>query len=337
MRRRDTIFGLVALAMPGASVGQDSRFGAGRVAKVAMVQTAAPPAEAVVTAFRDRLSEHGYVEGVNLEVRYFRAKDGGLDSLSEAAREAVAWGPHVIRVSTSPLARVVAKATSSIPIVFARVNDPIETGLLANSVRPGGNLTGVAVHQATLTIKRLELVRELLPRARRVVFMLDRSLKVFSDKTTREVHESARRLGLELIDIDPSTLAGSLPEAFEKAGTIRPDVVVWGAIANLSQLGDTRSVIQIQLDFERKEGIPVVTSAAEAVEAGQLIGLGPSLRHEFRLVADQVVRILRGEQPANMPVEWVNIIELAVNLQTARRMGITVPRSILVRADKVFE
>lgn len=338
--RREAV--LATLALGAAFVGGQGRARAqpaARVWKLAWVTNARAEARMFpVQVVRQRLSEEGYVEGVNLEFQLFRAADRSWESLAAAAHQAVAWAPNVIHVSTSPVARVVAKVTSTIPIVFARVSDPVETGLLADPVRPGGNITGVAVHQGVLTIKRLELVRELLPGARRVAFLLDRSMRIFSEKSIEEMRDSARRLGLSLVEIDPSTLAGDLPGAFENAAAARPDAVVLAAIFNrTSQGGRVRAESELQLEFEQREAIPVIGGAAEQVERGQLIALGSSYTHEFGLVASQVVRIFQGAVPATMPVEWVHNIELAINLRAAKRMGIAVPKSLLVRADKVVQ
>ena len=290
-----------------------------------------------VTTFRRSLSDRGFVEGRNFELRLFVMR-AGPEGVAGTAAEATAWGPDVIVVQTSPATRAAAKATTTIPIVFGRVNDPLETGLLSDAVRPGGNVTGVAVHQKILTMKRLELIRELLPEARRVGLILDRSMGVFTQKSIDEMHARGKALGLTVEEIDPSVLPENFTGAFDKAAAMRVDAVVIAAAGNLYRPDPRgRTNDEVATDFQRNTGIPYIALRPRQTELGAVIGLGPSYSQEIDLMAGQVARILRGEKPGQMPVEWVHEIELVVNLGSARRIGVTVPKSILLRADKVIE
>ena len=337
MKRRDLLAWAAFASITRSAAAAPSS--SSRVRKLAWVSNARDQAHmAPVKLLREHLSRQGFVEGANLEFRLFPAADGTWEGLARAAQQAIAWNAEVVHVATSAAAREVSKVVTQVPIVFSRVSDPVEAGLVADAVRPGRNITGVAVHQGVLTTKRFELVRELLPQARRVAFLLDRSLRIFSDATIAGMHASAGKLALSLVEIDPSELAGQLPEALERAMEARTDALVWAAIFNrTAQGGRVRAESELLLEFEQRARIPAIGGAKEQVERGLSISLGPSFAHEYELVASQVARIFGGSEPASMPVEWVHSIELGVNLGAARRMGLEVPKSILVRADRVVE
>ena len=297
------------------------------------------PMEISVKAFRERMAEHGFVEGRNLEVRVFDAGGPGLEQFPDVVREALSWKPDAIQVSTSPGVRAVRKATDSIPIVFTRVNDPTANGLVESIARPGGNVTGVMVHQALLTSKRLELVREVLPEARRVAMILDLSMRAFSAESIEQIRASARRLEFALDEIDPSQEARHLAGAFDRAADLGVDAVVPAAYSRTDGRDGAgwASISVGTIAWQGKRRIPVISGFKEDVEDGYFASVGSSRIEEWQLAAELTAGIFKGGNPATMAIQQLNRIEVAISLRVARELGIKVPKSVLLRADKVIE
>ena len=284
------------------------------------------------------MAEHGFIEGRNLEVRIFDVMQSSPE-FSDVVRDAIAWKPDAIQVSSTPGVRAVRQATTSIPIVFTRVNDPVLNELVSSIARPGGNVTGVMVHHAVLTSKRLELVRELMPQARRVALILDRSLRAFSTDSIQEIRANARRLELALEELDPSQYPRHVAGAFDHAAELGVDAVVPVAYPRTDDRDGAgwASLFAAALAWQGSRRVPVITGFKEDVESGYLASLGSSRVEEWQFAAELTAGILKGGDPATMAVQQLTRIEVAVNLRTARDLGIKIPKSVLLRADRVIE
>ena len=285
-------------------------------------------AEPFATAFQQGLGEAGYAEGQNVAIER-RWAEGRYDRLSAMAADLVGRKVDVI-VAGGTAAVIGAKdATSTIPIVFNIGVDPVAAGLVASFARPGGNLTGVAIMNTELMPKRLELLSELVPHAQ-VIALLVNSNNPNADRIIGEVQEAARAKGVEL-DILKAATESEIDAAF----------------ATLVQLQAGALVVQAEWYFgSRREqlvalaaryAVPTIYEFREFVSAGGLISFGTSFTDTWRQVGIYTGRILKGAKPADLPVQQPTTFELVVNLKTAKALGLTIPPSILARADEVIE
>jgi putative tryptophan/tyrosine transport system substrate-binding protein len=283
---------------------------------------------AQLEAFRQGLKEYGWIEGQNISVEY-RFAEGKEDALAEFAAELVRLRPDVIVAEGTAAIRAAKTVTQTIPIVMATSTDPVGNGLVASLHRPGGNVTGLSLQTAELAGKRLQLLTEIVPGLARVA-VLSNPLNPSIAATVEQTKAAAQLLG---VAIHIGEVPG--PDQFEsafaavtraRAGAliVLPDPVLYGQHPRI-------------VTFATASNLPALFSEKEVVEAGGLIAYGPSIPASFRRAAAYVDKILRGAKPADLPVEQPTIFELAVNLQTARAIGITIPTSILVRADEVIE
>ena len=288
------------------------------------------PGAPFVAAFRQGLSEAGYVEGQNLAIEY-RWAESHYDRLPALAVDLVGRKVDLIATSGSDLVALAARnATSTIPIVFIGGGDPVEGGLVASLARPGGNLTGFTLLVIELNPKRLELLTELVPQARVIALLVNPNSADAAARITRDVQDAARSKGLQLPILKAST-EGEIDAAF----------------ATLLQLHADGLVVSSETFFTRRREELVGLAARHAVSAiyalreftasGGLISYGPSVTSSFRQLGIYAGRILKGAKPADLPVQQPTIFELVVNLKTAEALGITVPPSILARADEVID
>jgi putative tryptophan/tyrosine transport system substrate-binding protein len=287
------------------------------------------PAAPFVAGVRQGLSEAGWVEGQNVAIEY-RWAEGRYDRLAALAAGLVGRKVDVILASGGDVSAFAAKgATSTIPIVFAVGGDPVEQGLVASLARPGGNLTGVSVLAIELNPKRFELLSELVPHAG-VVSLLVNPNSPNAERVMRDVQEAAREKGVQLhilkcrtegeIDAAFATLVEQHADAFLVAG----DPLTFSWREQLAALAARHSV-------------PVIYEAREFTEAGGLISYGTSRPAAWHQVGIYLGKILNGAKPADLPVQQSTKFELVVNLKTAKALGLTVPQSILARADEVIE
>ena len=285
------------------------------------------PGAPFVAAFRQGLSEAGYVEGQNLAIEY-RWAESHYDRLPALAVDLVGREVDLIATSGSDLVALAARnATSTIPIVFIGGGDPVEGGLVASLARAGGNLTGFTLLVIELNPKRLELLTELVPQARVIALLVNPNSADAAARITRDVQDAARSKGLQLPILKAST-EGEIDAAF----------------ATLLQLHADGLVVSSETFFTRRREELVGLAARHAVPAlreftasGGLISYGPSVTSSFRQLGIYAGRILKGVKPADLPVQQPTIFELVVNLKTAEALGITVPPSILARADEVID
>jgi len=312
------IVSLVAPAPAGAQAARSS-------ARIGVVRNQ-PPADPMHQAFVASLRERGWVDGRNLTIEYLQ---GEVAQFADLVRELVRRNVDVIFAPNPQQARVARDATAKIPIVFAVVGDPVGTGLVKSLARPGGNVTGLTGFGSDLAGKRLEILKELAPRIARVAVLWNPAVpdKVLEWKL---MQDPARALGLELRSVEVRAPA-DFPGAFE--------AIARGKIDGLITLGEPltfghRATI---IDFARFARLPAVFNWRDTVESGALVAYGPSIVDLYRRAAVYVDKILRGAQPADLPVEQPVQFELAINAKTATALGLTVPPSLRLRADQVVE
>jgi putative ABC transport system substrate-binding protein len=286
------------------------------------------PSAAHVAKVRQGLSETGYVEAQNLTIEY-RWAEGRVDRMPAFAAEFVGRKVDVTVATADPAAHAAKNATSTIPIVFIAGADPISQGLVASLARPGGNLTGVSFFILALHPKRFELLRELVPQAGEVSLLMNPRVPVLED-IVRKTQQAARVQGMQLHILNAST-ESEIDAAFA---------------ALVQRQADALFVASDPLFFTRREqivalvarhAVPAIYDLREFVAAGGLISYGTNFPAVFRQIGIYTGKILKGAKPADLPVLQPTTFELVINLKTAKALGLTIPPSILSRADEVIE
>jgi putative tryptophan/tyrosine transport system substrate-binding protein len=284
---------------------------------------------AMVAAFHRGLNEAGYVEGRNIAVEY-RWAEGQPDRLPALAAELVQRHVAVIVATGGNNPAIAAKAaTDTIPIVFTSNDDPRKYGLVASLNRPGGNVTGVSWFSAELGPKRLALLHELVPGAMMVALLVNPN-NAESARQPAELHEAARAIGLRLAVLNATT-AGEIDTAF---ATMVRDRVGALVVAGDSFLASRREQL---IALAARHALPTIYVNREMAGAGGLMSYGNSLVDAYRRAGLHTARILKGEKPAELPVDQATRFELVINLKTARTLGLTVPPTLLSLADEVIE
>jgi putative tryptophan/tyrosine transport system substrate-binding protein len=283
---------------------------------------------ALVAAFLHGLEEVGYIEGQNVAIEY-RSSEGRFDQLPALAADLVGRKVDVIAADAVPSARAAKDATRTIPVVFISGSDPVELGLVASFARPGGNLTGVAMMVAELAPKRFELLSEMVAQAS-VIALLVNPNNVQTDGVIKGVREAARAKAVRLPILKAST-EGEIDAAFDTLMQLQADALVVGPDVFLH----SRREQLVALAARYK--IPTSYEWRESVAAGGLMSYGASLTSVFRQLGTYAGKILKGARPGDLPVEQPTKFELVINLKTAKALGLTVPPSILARADEVIE
>lgn len=324
-RREFLILAGTALATPGTLLAQP----AARVYRIAILDDAIESSRAERwKLFRNRLRELGLIEGKNVvyEVRYAR---GANERLPALAAELVALKPDVIVGSGTPTTIAAMKATSSIPIVFAVVGDPVGSGLVASLARPGGNVTGVSINTPEIGGKQLELLREMAPAAIRLALLTDVSNKS-SMAVFRQIEGHARAMNVSIRLLDGRQRI-ELERSFE---TIKRERLQGFIVGTSRATVEHRDQI---VQFAAKERLPVVYGRREYVDSGGLLSYSVDIQFGYVRGADYVHRILKGAKPADLPVEQSSNIRMVLNLKTARTLGLKIPDSVRLRADEVIE
>jgi putative ABC transport system substrate-binding protein len=279
--------------------------------------------------FRLGLKDAGYVEGENVTIIYRFAEDQ-YDRLPELAAELVRRQVTVIAASATQAAIAAKPATTKIPIAFVANQDPVGLGLVASLARPGGNLTGINLLSGELTAKRLDLLRELLPRAARVAVLVNPADATNTASTLRDVEAASRAIGLQVQVLNAST-GPEINAAFENVGHDRPDALFVGGNPFLT----ARRLQLVQLAaFHR---LPAVYGNRDFVEVGGLMSYGTNIMDVYRQLGIYAGRILKGAKAADLPVVQSSKFDLVINAETARMFGLTVPPQLLARADEVIE
>ncbi len=283
--------------------------------------------DAAYPVFFETLRQLGYPEGRNLRL-LVRSAEWKHDRLPALAAELVAARPDVIVAINTPGARAAIQATQHIPIVISLVGDPIGTGLVSNLARPGGNVTGISTMTGELASKRLSILKELVPGTKRIAVLFN-PVDPVTGPQMRDTERAAPVLRVE-VRFFPVQGARALPETFEQMLAWRADAALWlSGQANAFQPGT--------IELAAKHRLPVMVTQRVDVEAGGLISYFPDYAELFRRTAMYVDRILKGAKPSDLPVEQPKKFELAINLKTARVLGLAVPPLLLLQADRVVE
>jgi putative ABC transport system substrate-binding protein len=282
-------------------------------------------------AFRQGLNESGYVEGQNVTIEYRWMMDGHHDRYSELVADLVRRKVSVIATGANTPASLAAKAaTSTIPIVFGVGQDPVKLGLVASLARPGGNATGVNFFIAELAAKRLGLLREMVPGMARVAVLVNPANAPNSESTVKDVQAAASALGLQIQIFNAST-SREIDAALTNLVREQIDALFVGPDPFFNSRRVHLAVLAARL------AIPATYAGRDYAEAGGLMSYGSNLADTYRQIGAYVGRILKGAKPADLPVVQTSKLELVVNAQTARTLGLNVPPTLLARADEVIE
>jgi ABC-type uncharacterized transport system substrate-binding protein len=326
LKRREfiTLLGGAAVAWPLAARAQQPA-----MPVIGLLDPRSPDAMADrLRAFRQGLKDTGHVEGENVAILYHFAENQ-VDRLPALAADLVRRQVAVIAAGGAPAAFAAKAATTTTPIVFVIGADPVRVGLVASINRPGGNLTGINVLNTEIAAKRLDLLRELLPRAARVAVLINPT-DATTEATLRDLEAAARVIGLQVQVLKADTTR-EINVAFESIGRDRPDALFVAA----SPFLNGRRVQLVQLAAFHH--LPSTYALRECAEVGGLMSYGADIADVFRQLGVYAGRIVKGAKPADLPVVQSSKFELVINVETARMLGITVPPSLLAIADEVIE
>ena len=321
----------VGLLLGGASLGAEAQ-PTGKVSHIGYLSPFSPassePVRPSFEAFHQGLRELGWIPGQNVSIEYRWAEEK-YDRLPVLAAELVRLNVDVILAASLPAAFATKRATTTIPIVFVGFGDPVSTGLVGGLARPGGNVTGLSGLALELSSKRLELLKEVVPRLSRVALLANPDHPMAAPMI-RETHNAARTVGVRLQIVELRE-PGRLAEAFVTIDREQPDALL---VLQDPLFGSRRKEI---LSLVAKRRLPAVYVEAGWVPAGGLMSYAPSVADMHRRAAAYVDKILKGAKPGELPVQQPTKFELAINLKTAKALGLSVPRSLLLQADQVIE
>jgi len=316
-----TTLALALLAAPLAAEAQLAR-----KAEVGVLLFSTPATDPNLPVLRDALSRLGWIEGGNLTLEY-RYAEGRMERLSQDALELVQLKPDLIYALGGDVAPFAKRATSTIPIVVVVSNDPVQAGLVASLARPGGNVTGLTFLLSDLAAKRLEMLRQIAPKIARVGILWNPD---HTDPDFRETQTAAPKLGVDIVSLEVRR-----PDDFEAAfKTALRDRI--DALVVVSSRLMTRERQRI-LEFATTHRLPVATGWGAWAKGGALLTYGPNIDDIVRRSAVHVDKILKGAKPADLPVEQPTKFELVINLKTAKALGLTIPPSVLARADELIQ
>jgi putative ABC transport system substrate-binding protein len=324
-RRRVVLGSAAAMLLPRAALSQSAT----RTFRVIVLHSAPIPSGPYHAALKERLATHGFVEGKNLVLDTPVISSSRLNVRQDSAK-AFARKPDAVVAFTPNLTEDAILQAPNLPLVFVWVGDPVKAGLAKNYARPGGNITGVSNRSSEVAVKRLELLRELLPKIRRVA-VVGATFQPEAEAAMEGLRASAPRLGLELAEVSTGVLL-QLPDlrrAIQKGAQALLPLHVYSAFG-------ARETGEDMVRLCAAQRIPAIFAEAELVEAGGLMSYGTSLVDDVRRAADMLAKVLRGTKPGDIPIDQASQFELAVNLRTARELRLRMPPGILARASRVI-
>jgi putative ABC transport system substrate-binding protein len=327
MRRREFIKAATAsaVAWPLAARAQQSARPVLGFVNVASAKNFVRP----LSAFLKGLGETGYVDGQNVAIEY-RWAEGKNDRLPSFVADLIERKVKVIAATSTPAAIVAKAATTTIPIVFTTADDPVRLGLVASLNRPGGNVTGATQATVEVAPKQLQLLQELNPTARVMALLVNPASPTLADSSTRALQAAARTLGLDLHVLTAST-EGEFNGVFAQLIQLRAGGLVIGSDPFFTSRTDQLAALTLH------HAVPAVYHWREFAAAGGLVSYGAAVTDVYRLAGNYTGRILKGDKPADLPVQQVTKVELHINQRTAKALGLTVPQALLSRADDVIE
>jgi len=331
MKRREfiTLLGGAAAAWPLAARAQQSDQPR-RIGVLTALAEDDPENQARLAGFRYGLERRGWSEGRNLRIDYRFAPAASPDQVQLFAKELVALRPDVIFTHTTPVVTALQRETRAIPIVFTAIADPIGSGFIASLPHPGGNITGVMLYEPSVTGKWLSMLKEIAPQLARVAFVVNPATATFYNYYLRAAEPISRSLGIDLV-----------PTLVANTAEIESAIEVFASVPNgglvLPPDVTTTAHRDLIVALAARHHLPAVYAFRPFVTAGGLMSYGVDLTDMFRQAAPYVDRILRGDNPADLPVQAATKFETIVNLKTAKALGLTVSPGVLVAADEVIE
>ena len=326
MKRREfiTLLGGVAAAWPLTAQAQQP------LPVIGFLNSSSPDGYApMASAFRQGLKETGYVDGHNVAIEY-RWAEGRNDRLPSFVADLVQRKVNVIAATTTAAALAAKAATTTIPIVFETTADPVQLGLVASLNRPGGNVTGVTQTNMEIAPKRLELLHELVPTVSVMALLVNPTDPALAESATKELQEAASILGLKLHVMQAST-DRDFDAVFAKLIQLRAGGLVIGS----DPFFTSRSQQLAKLTVDH--AVPAVYQFREFAVAGGLLSYGAAITDAYRIAGNYTGRVLRGDKPADLPVQQATKVEMIINLKTAKALGLNVPNPLIGRADEVIE
>ena len=324
-RRFISLLGGAAVAWPFVARAQQSTMPVVGFVNLASAKGYAPQ----VSAFLKGLSEAGYVVGRNVAIEY-RWAEGRIDRLPAMVADLVHRQVAVIAASTTPAALAAKAATTTIPIIFETGGDPVQLGLVPSLNRPGGNVTGVTQTNWEITPKRLQLLHELVPTASVIAILVNPANPTVSETTTKAMQAAAPSVGLELHILNAST-ERDFDGVFAKLNQLRAGGLVIGQDPFFTVQREHLAALTV------RHAVPAIFYGREFVAAGGLLSYGADVADAYRLAGNYTGRVLKGEKPADLPVQQVTKVEMYINLKTAKALGVNVPNTLIGRADGVIE
>jgi len=291
--------------------------------------SAASGSAGLAEAFRQELSKLGWVEGKNITIEY-RFSEQKSERLPELAAELVRLKVDLIVVASTVSALAAKSATTTIPIVMTNAGDPVATGLIGSLARPGGNVTGFSSLAPELNTKRLEILKDAVPKVARVGLLWWSGARIQQEIQLKELRPAAQALKLELEEIETQLDAKGLEIAFQTAKQKQVNAIMTTATPRF--LAERKRIVELAGKYR----LPAIYALKEFVDAGGLMFYGADLADGYLRVATYVDRILKGAKPADLPVEQPRKFELIINLKAAKQIGLTIPPNVLARADKVI-
>ena len=335
MKRRYLVAAICAAA--GASIVRPVQLRAqqtGKLPRIGYMMTGSRDPLVVrqgTDAFRQGLRDRGYAEGENIVIEY-RSADGNIERFPSLAAELIRLGVDVIVAANTPAGLAAQRATTMIPIVVSVMGDPVADGLVASLARPGGNITGSTFLGPELVPKRIEVLKEALPGISRVAVLWHPS--GYGERTTkdmlRDAEAAATAVGVQLRFVDARG-AGDFDRAFSAIAAEHADALM--VFPSPMFFNEGRQIVELAAKYR----LPSISMAKELVQIGGLMSYGASIYDLIRRSATFVDKILKGAKPADLPVEQPTKFELAINLKTAKAFGLTIPQSLIYRADEVIE
>jgi putative tryptophan/tyrosine transport system substrate-binding protein len=303
----------------------------GKIFRIGFLDSSTAAGSAVlVDAFRQELSKLGWIEGKNITIEY-RFAEHKLDRLPELAANLVRLKVDLIVVAAPPPAVAAKKATTTIPIVMANVGDPVGAGLVATLARPGGNVTGLASLSPELNTKRLEVLKDTVPKLARVGFLRATGAAVGSDLQLKELRPAAQALKLQLEEIETQADPKGLGSAFQVAKQKQVNAIMTQANRQFS--AERKRIVGLAVKYR----VPAIYPDKDFVDEGGLMSYGADFDDLFRRAAVYVDKILRGAKPADLPVQQATKFEFIISLKAAQQIGLTIPVNVLERANKVIK